>query len=128
MPFVFNIPAYLPLPSAYTVRAWPGTLDYNLRIREGEDLLFSLMVSLPGECPEDDTREEEQEEGDDCEFDAGGSNEGVYEGQPGEGLPTSGNPLGEYEDDDPEEDTRHGRNVGLSQVNRRLNLPVRWTR
>jgi hypothetical protein len=125
VPFVFDIPAYLPLPSAYTVRAWPGTLDYNLRIREGEDVLFSLMVSLPGECPEDDIREEEQEEGDDCEFDAGGSDEGVYEGQPGEGL-SDADESPDGDDDEDEEDTRHGRNVGLSQVNRRLNLPVRW--
>ena len=125
-PFVFNVPEYLPLPGAYTVRAWPGTLDYNLRIREGEDMLFSLIVSLPGNCPEDDLADEGDADEEHDDDDEGAS--GIF-GVESEGLPCTGNPLGEYEDEEPEEDATDARGLGkqLSHV-RRLNLPVRWTR
>ena len=130
--FVFNVPEYLPLPGAYTVRAWPGTLDYNLRIREGEDVFFSLIVSLPGDCPEDDLPDEGDAEEEYDDDDEGAS--GIY-GVESEGLPCTGNPLGELEEALGDEElgrlrprSRHDENVRrLRQGNlRRLNPPVRW--
>ena len=121
MPFVFDIPAYLPLPSAYTVRAYPGTLDYNLRIREGGDVFFSLIVSLPGECPEDGTEDAQPEEEEYEEYDAPGS-DGIPENAWGEGFPeTSGWPGANAEEEAPRR--RRGGRRGLPSLNGRLTRP-----
>ena len=66
-------------------------------------------------------------EGDEEPDDVGGS-QGIPENAWGEGLPDSGDGVGdEPPDDDEEESARYGRNERLPQVNRRLNpLPVRW--
>jgi len=116
----FILSTLRPFKADWLIDGGWGEINYLVRI-DG-DLQTRLVLGQNGGL-----QVEENDEGDEEGFDAGGSDEGVYAGEQGEGLPTSGDSL-DGDEDDPEEDTRHGRNVGLSQVNRRLNLPVRWTR
>ena len=117
---------------------WPDFILATLRPYQADWLIdggwgcLNYLVRLDGECKAQivlgqngGLQVEQDDEGDEEGFDATGSDETVYAGEQGEGLPETGDSF-DGDEDDPEEDTRHGRNVGLSQVNRRLNLPVRW--
>jgi hypothetical protein len=112
----FILSTLRPFKADWLIDGGWGEINYLVRI-DG-DLQTRLVLGQNGGL-----QVEENDEGDEEGFDAGGSIEvGEGEFEP-EGLSDADESV---EESDDEEDTRHGRNVRLSQVNRRLNLPVRW--
>ena len=111
---------YLPLPISFdtSIMAGPGLFEWHLVVTPDMD---TMMLALPANS------NAEFQMGDEPESDDGGS-EGICADTSGEGLPVTGDSLGEYDEEEPEEDfARHGRGCfgRLPQVNRRLNSPVR---
>ncbi len=114
---------FLPLPINFdtSIPAGWGLLEWHIVVTPDLD---TLMMALPAGT-DAEFQMGDEEENDDAR---GSDEEGTGAFEP-EGLPCTGNPLGEFEEDEPEEDaSRHGRGCfgRLPQVNRRLNSPVRW--
>ena len=108
----FILSTLKPYSADWLIEGGWGEINYLVRI-DGE-CNATLILGQNGGIQVDDGTDD-------------GGIEGIDAGTAGEGLPAPDGSVEESDESDDEEETaRHGRNVRLPQVNRRLGTPVRW--